>query len=74
MIKNNWGAIQQPKRILKNDEVSKILNQISKYFYLYNFNITISSKSQANGKLIVKYKITWIKNNESVNICDNFTI
>lgn len=74
MEKNNWGTNSTIKRVLKNEDVSKILNQISKYFYLYNFNITISSKSQTNGKFIIKYKITWSKNNEPVIISDNFTI
>ena len=74
MMKNNWGANLKPKRVLKNDEVTKILNQISKYIYLYNFDISINSKFLPSGKFLIKYKVSWDKNGEKVLINNNFSI
>lgn len=57
MKNDNQKSRNIPKRILRNEEVSKILNNLSKYFYLYNFTITVKSKANISGKMIISYKV-----------------
>lgn len=70
--KNRTNIVQ--KRVLRQEEVSKILNNLSKYFYLNNFNINVKSKENLNWKIIISYKATGLKNGINVSISDNFIL
>lgn len=61
-------------RTITKEEVNKILIDISKYFYLSNFNITLTNKINSNWKIVVSYKVNWLKNWEKISINDNFII
>lgn len=67
-------TIKSTNRVITKEEVNKILIDISKYFYLFNFNITLTNKINSNWKIIVFYKVTWLKNWEKISINDNFII
>ena len=38
------NVVNKGSRILTKEEINKILLEIGKYFYLSNFNITLSNK------------------------------
>ncbi len=61
-------------RTITKEEVNKILIDISKYFYLSNFNITLTNKINSNWKIVVSYKVNGLKNWEKISINDNFII
>lgn len=62
------------KRVLKNDEVWKILNNISKYFYLSKFEINIKNRIDKDNRMIISYTCRGEKNSENIQIADNFII
>ena len=74
VVNNNNNNVRIPARVINKEEVARILNDISKYFYLNSFNITISNKMNQNWKFIITYKVNWSKNGEKVSINDNFII
>ncbi len=67
-VVNKWN------RTISKEEVNKILIDISKYLYLWNFNISLSNKINSNWKIVVSYKVTGIKNWEKISINDNITL
>jgi hypothetical protein len=48
VVNNNNNNVRIPARVINKEEVARILNDISKYFYLNSFNITISNKMNQN--------------------------
>lgn len=70
----NMNNVARTNRVLTKEEVNKILIEISKHFYLWNFNITLVSKLNQNGKIVINYKVSWLRNWEKISINDNFTL
>lgn len=68
------NVINKVNRVITKEEVNKILIDISKYFYLSNFNITLTNKINQQWKIVISYKVTGIKNWEKISINDNFII
>lgn len=73
-IMGNLNTTRPTNRVITKEEVNKILIDISKYFYLSNFNITLTNKINSNWKIVVSYKVNWLKNWEKISINDNFII
>ncbi len=74
IIMGNMNNVARTNRVLTKEEVNKILIDISKYFYLWSFNINLVSKLNQNGKIVINYKVSWLRNGEKISINDNFTL
>lgn len=68
------NVVNKGSRILTKEEINKILLEIGKYFYLSNFNITLSNKINQQWKIVVSYKVSWSKSGEKIMINDIITL
>lgn len=70
----NLNNVARTNRVLSKEEINRVLLEIGKYFYLSNFNITITNKINSNWKIVVSYKVSGMKNSEKTLISDTIIL